>query len=55
MMLTNTLCVHLTKHVYFAGIHSFATQLNELKQPQEMAAMNNLNHLPAIISPNLSS
>jgi len=42
-MLTNTPCVHLIKNAYFAGIHSFATQLNEYKQLQDMAAMNNLN------------
>ena len=45
-MLTNTPCVHLIKNAYFAGIHSFATQLNEYKQLQDMAAMNNLNPSP---------
>lgn len=42
-MLTNTPCVHLIKNSYFAGIHSFATQLNEYKQLQDTVAMNNLN------------
>ena len=42
-MLTNTPCVHLIKNSYFAGIHSFAIQLNEYKQLQDTVAMNNLN------------
>lgn len=42
-MLTNTPCVHLIKNAYFAGIHLFAMQLNEHKQLQDTAAMNNLN------------
>ena len=42
-MLTNTPCVHLNKNAYFADIHSFAMQLNEYKQLQDTAAMNNLN------------
>ena len=42
-MLTNTPCVHLTKYAYFAGIHSFATQLNEYKRLQDIAAMNHPN------------
>lgn len=42
-MLTNTPCVHLTECACFAGIHLFAIQLNEYKQLQNTAAMNNLN------------
>lgn len=44
-MLTNTPCVHLTKYAYFAGIHSFATQLNEYKLLQDIAAINRLQSL----------
>lgn len=44
-MLTITPCVHLTKYAYFAGIHSFATQLNEYKLLQDIAAINKLQSL----------
>ena len=38
-MLTITPCVHLTKYAYFAGIHSFATKLNEHKLLQDTTAI----------------
>lgn len=44
-MLTITPCVHLTKYAYFAVIHSFATQLNEYKLLQDIAAINKLQSL----------